>query len=524
MHNTLVVDVIWWVPAGIAFVGVLFGILVHMIYDRARGSAAVHHARNIAAQAQRDAGNLAREAEILARNEVMKAREAFEHESHARRQELLAMEDRLMQREINLDRRVALVDKKEQVIEEKLGDLEQQKTALKNAEEMARKMAESMRAKLQEMAALPREEARRMLLQQVEEELRAETIQIVRRSQQQAHAVAETEARALIIQAIERYAAPVINEVAVCTVVLPSEEMKGRIIGREGRNIRTLEQVCGVQILIDDTPGVVQVSSFDPVRREVARLALEQLVADGRIQPARIEEVIAKIRLELDEIMRKAAEQALADLGLQGVAPEIIRTLGRLKFRQSYAQNVLAHSVETARLMGLMAADLGLDPTLAKRVGLFHDIGKALDHEIEGSHAVIGADFLKRHGEAPLIYTAVGAHHHEVEGDNIYAVLAGAADAITAARPGARAENTELFIKRLVELEALAARQPGVEKAYALQAGREIRVFVEPKKVDDKAALLLARDLSKQIAQELKYPGQIRVVVVRETRFVEYAY
>lgn len=523
MQSTLVVDVIWWVPAGIAFVGILFGMLMHMIYDRVRGSAATHQASNIKAEAQRNAENVAREAEILARNEVVKARENFEHEVTTRRQELLGMEDRLMQREVNLDRRVTLVDKKEQTLESKLGDLEQQQTALKDAEVTLQKLNENLRAKLQETAALPREEARRQLLAQVEEELRQETSQLVRRSQQQARATAETEARALIIQAIERYAAPVVNEVAVCTVMLPNEEMKGRIIGREGRNIRAIEQACGVQIVIDDTPGVVQISSFDPIRREVARLTMEQLVADGRIQPARIEEVVAKIQQDLEEVMLKAAEQAVNELGLQGLASEILRLLGRLKFRQSYAQNVLAHSVETARLMGLLAADLGLDPLTAKRVGLLHDIGKALGHEVEGGHAVIGAEFLKRHGEAEQIYSAVGAHHHETEGDNIYSALASAADAITAARPGARVENTELFIKRLSELETLATRLPGVEKAYAFQAGRELRVFVEPRKVDDVGALKLARELSRQIEQELKYPGQIRIVVVRETRFVEFA-
>jgi ribonuclease Y len=496
---------------------------MHMIYDRIRGSAAVHQARTIQETAQRNAENVAREAEILARNEVMKARENFEHEITARRQELLGMEDRLMQREVNLDRRVALVDKKEQALEGKLGDLEQQKAALKEAELTLQKLNENLRAKLQETAALPREEARRQLLAQVEEELRQETSQLVRRSQQQARATAESEARSLIIQSIERYAAPVVNEVAVCTVTLPNEEMKGRIIGREGRNIRAIEQACGVQIVVDDTPGVVQISSFDPIRREVARLTMEQLVADGRIQPARIEEVVAKIQHDLDEVMLKTAEQAVGELGLQGLAPEILRLLGRLKFRQSFAQNVLAHSVETARLMGLLAADLGLDPLTAKRVGLLHDIGKALGHEIEGSHAMIGAEFLKRHGESEQVYSAVGAHHHETEGDNIYSALAGAADAITAARPGARVENTELFIKRLSELEALATRLPGVEKAYAFQAGRELRVFVEPRKVDDNGALKLARELSRQIEQELKYPGQIRVVVVRETRFVEFA-
>ncbi|TAN38877.1 MAG: ribonuclease Y [Verrucomicrobia bacterium] len=523
MQN-LVVDVIWWVPAGIAFVGILFGVLLHMIYDRARGSAAVHQAKVIQEQAQRDAGNVAREAEILARNEIMKAREVFEHEMQTRRKEIAVTEERLMQREINLDRRVGVVDRKEQTLDEKMDNVEQQQSALKNAEVEAQKLNAALQTRLEERATLPREEARRLLLQQMEEELRGETNQIIRRSQQEAHATAVAEARTIILQAIERYAAPVVNEAAVCSVTLPGEEMKGRIIGREGRNIRTIEQVCGVQIIIDDTPGVVQVSSFDPIRREVARQTLEQLVADGRIQPARIEEISTKVRTELDDIMLKAAEQAVTELGLQPVVPEITRLLGRLKFRQSYAQNVLAHSVETARLMGLMAPDLGLDPALAKRVGLFHDIGKALDHEVEGNHAVIGADFLKRHGEAAVVYSAVAAHHHETEGDNLYSALASAADAITAARPGARAENTELFIQRLAELEALAMRQPGVEKAFAFQAGREIRVFVEPRMVDDAAALKLARELTRQIEYELKYPGQIRVVVVRETRFVEYAH
>ena len=523
MDSHLVVDVVWWVPAGIAFLGILFGMLLHMIYDRAGGNAAIRNAKSIAEQARRDAGNVAREAAIQARGEVLQARENFEREVATRRQELLAVEDRLLQREVNLDRRVALVDKKELTLADKLDELERQQAALHSAETAAQKLNEGLRAKLQETAALPRDEARRQLLRQVEDELGGETSQLIRRSQQLAHATATAEARTIIIQAIERYAAPVVNEIAVCTVTLPSEEMKGRIIGREGRNIRAIEQACGVQILIDDTPGVVQISSFDPIRREVARLALEQLVADGRIQPARIEEIVAKIQQELDAVMLKAAEQALAELGLQGLAPEIARLLGRLKFRQSYAQNVLAHSVETARLMGLMATELGLDPLVAKRVGLLHDIGKALGHEIEGGHAAIGAEFLKRHGESEQVYSAVGAHHHEAEGDNVYSALAGAADAITAARPGARVENTELFVKRLAELEALALRLPGVEKAYAFQAGRELRVFVEPRKVDDGGALRLARELGKQIEQELKYPGQIRIVVVRETRFVEYA-
>ena len=523
MQNVMVVNVMWWVPAGIVFVGILFGVLMHMAYIRSRGHAAIHTAKIINEQALREAQHVAREAEIQARNEAVKAREDFEREVQSRRQELLTMEDRLMQREINLDRRVALVDKKELTLESKLAELEQQKAALQEAGVAAQKMKENLRAKLQEVAALPREEARRQLLHEVEEDLRGEVSQIIRRSQQQARTQAEAEARIIILQAIERYAAPVVNEAAVYNIALPNEEMKGRIIGRDGRNIRAIEQVCGVQIVVDDTPGFVMVSCFDPIRREVARLTLEQLIADGRIQPARIEEIVAKTRAELDEIMHKAAEQTLAELGLQGVAPEIVRMLGRLKFRQSYAQNVLAHSVETGRLMGLMAADLGLDLAVAKRIGLLHDIGKALDHEMEGNHAIIGAEFLKRYGETEQVYTAVAAHHHETESDNLYAALAGAADAITAARPGARIENTESFIQRLTEMEALATRHPGVERAYAFQAGRELRVFVEPRIVDDVGTLKLARELSRQIEQELKYPGQIRIVVVRETRFVEFA-
>jgi len=523
MHTVMETTVLWWVPAGVAFVGVLLGYLTHSLFAQARARGARAEAQRILDQAHRDADSTAREAEILARNEIVKAREAFEQEVAMRRQELRSLEGRLTVREANVDRRVALVDKKETLIETRLGELEAEKQTLQSAELETRRRQDEVRARLQEVAALPQEEARRLVRHQAEEDLRAEMAQLLRRRQQQTLAAAETEAREIIVGAIERYAAPQVSEVTTCTVALPSEEMKGRIIGRDGRNIRTLEAATGVNILIDDTPEVVVVSGFDPVRREVARQALERLIADGRIQPARIEEVVAQVREELDELMRKAGEQALSDLDLHGVAPELAHVLGRLKFRQSYAQNVLTHSVETATLMGLMAAELGLDPVMAKRVGLFHDIGKALDHQVEGNHAIIGADLLKKHGEPALVVNAVAAHHHDLAGDSVYAALASAADAITAARPGARTENTEIYLKRLQTLEHLAAGHAGVERAYALQAGREIRVFVEAGKLDDGGALQLARALSQQIEHELKYPGQIKVVVVRETRFVEYA-
>ncbi|MCX6998346.1 MAG: ribonuclease Y [Kiritimatiellaeota bacterium] len=515
--------VLWWLPAGVAFVGILIGYLAHMILARAHAQGAKTNARDILQQARHAADSTAREAEILAREAIIKAREAFEQERLTRRQELRTLEERLTQRETNLDRRVALVDKKEITTETRSGELETQRQALLAAEALARQGLDDARTKLQQVAALPQEEARRLVRQQAEEDLRGEMSQLLHRRQQQVRATAEAEAREIITGAIERYAAAQVNEVTTCTVTLLSDDMKGRIIGREGRNIRTLEAATGVNILIDDTPGVVQVSAFDPVRREIARQVLERLMADGRIQPARIEETVAEVREELNELMRQAGEQALSDLGLQGVVPELAQTLGRLKFRQSYSQNVLTHSVETATLMGLMAAELGLDPAIARRVGLFHDIGKALDHHVEGNHAIIGADLLKQHDEPAVVYNAVAAHHHDVGGTSLYAALASAADAITAARPGARAENTEIYLKRLKALEDLAARHHGVERAYALEAGREIRVFVKADQVDDALALQLARTLSQQIEQELKFPGQIKVVVVRETRYIEYA-
>jgi ribonuclease Y len=299
--------------------------------------------------------------------------------------------------------------------------------------------------------------------------------------------------------------------------------MKGRIIGREGRNIRALEAATGINLLIDDTPEAVVISGFDPVRREVARLSLERLILDGRIHPARIEEVVTKAQEEMDERIRQAGEEALYTLGIQGFEPELIRTLGRLKFRSSYAQNVLMHSVEVAQLMGVMAAELGLDVMLAKRIGLLHDIGKALDHDIEGSHAVIGADLLRRLGETPLVVNAVAAHHDDVPGESLYAILASAGDAISASRPGARAETTEIYVKRLEKLEAIADGFPGVEKSYAIQAGREVRVVVQPEHVTEHEAMAMARNICKKIESDLQYPGQIRVMVVRETRSVEYA-
>jgi ribonuclease Y len=357
----------------------------------------------------------------------------------------------------------------------------------------------------------------------MEKEVHSEMGSLIRRLQEQAKETAEREAGKVVAQAIQRFAISHASEMLTSSVSLPSEDMKGRIIGREGRNIRALEAATGVNVLIDDTPEAIVISGFDPIRREIAKQALEQLVADGRIHPARIEEVVAKLQENMDETIRKAGEEAAYVVGIHDVDPELVRKIGRLKFRTSYSQNVLQHSIEVSLLMGVMAGELGLDVALAKRVGLFHDIGKALDHEVEGGHALIGADLLKRQGELPIVVNAVAAHHEEVPAESLYAILAAAADAISSSRPGARAENTDIDVKRLEKLESIATSFDGVSKSYAIQAGREVRVIVDPGKIDDNGAMVMARNISKKIESELQYPGQIRVIVLRETRCVEFA-
>jgi ribonuclease Y len=345
----------------------------------------------------------------------------------------------------------------------------------------------------------------------------------MRRLQEQAKETAERSAQKIVASAIQRYSTSHASEMMTSTVSLPSDDMKGRIIGREGRNIRALEAVTGVNVLIDDTPEAVVISAFDPIKREVAKAALESLIADGRIHPARVEEVVAKVQESMEEKIRQVGEEAAYAVGIREVDPKLLRMLGRLKYRTSYSQNVLQHSIEVAQLMGVMAGELNLDVSLARRIGLFHDIGKALDHEVEGGHAVIGADLLKRMGESQMVVNAVAAHHEEVEAESVYAVLSSAGDAISSSRPGARSETTDIYVKRLEKLESVANSFDGVRKSYVIQAGREVRAVVDPDQVDDNASILLARDISKRIEEDLQYPGQIRVVVIREKRCVEYA-
>ena len=464
-----------------------------------------------------------KEAEIQARAEVVKAREEFEKSTKTRRKELQDIEERLTLREGNLDRKVEIIDKKEQTVNQKQEDVQAKTAELVVRRQESERLAAEAQTRLQKLAGMTFEEARREILHRMEQDAHADAAGIIRRAQEETKETAEREARRVISLAVQRYAASQAGETMTCTVPLPGDEVKGRIIGREGRNIRALEAATGVSMLIDDTPEAVVISGFDPVRREVARQVLEQLVVDGRIHPARIEEVVAKVQADMETSIRQAGEQAVYDARLQGVDAELMRHLGRLKYRTSFSQNVLQHSLEVAHLMGMMAAELGLDATIARRAGLFHDIGKSADHETEGAHAAIGADIMKRFNEDPIIVNAVAAHHGDVEANSLYAVLCSAADAISGSRPGARVETTNVYVQRLEKLEAIANSFPGVHKTCAVQAGREVRVIVDPVAVDDSTAMLMARDISKRIETELRYPGQIRVVVIREKRCIEFA-
>jgi ribonuclease Y len=513
----------WLIISGVIAAALGSGYTLRAWMGSVRLSQVEHDASQLMKTAAKDADNILKEAHLQAKAEVLKAREEFESMTKARREELATLDSRVQQREANLDRKVALLDKKERAIEQRSQGMEQASADLERGRADLERLVDEAKTRIQRMAGMTEGEARQYLMNKAESEIRNEVGGLIRRMQEGARETAEREARKIVCQAVQRYAASHASELMTSTVALPSDDMKGRIIGREGRNIRAIEGITGVSLLVDDTPEAVVISAFDPVRREVARLALERLILDGRIHPARIEEVVAKTREEMDERIRQAGEEALYLVGLQGFEPELVRALGRLKFRSSYAQNVLMHSIEVAQLMGVMAGELDLDVTLAKRIGLLHDIGKALDHDVEGSHATIGADFLRRQGESALVINAVAAHHEEAPPESLYAVLASAGDAISAARPGARSETTDIYIKRLERLEGLANGFPGVEKSYAIQAGREIRVMVQPEKVGDNEAMSLARSICKKIEADLQYPGQIKVMLVRETRFVEYA-
>ncbi|MDN5364378.1 MAG: ribonucrease [Eubacteriales bacterium] len=482
----------------------------------ARLASAEREAQRIIAEAEKVAEAKKKEAVLEAKEEVFRLKKEAEQENRERRMEIQRLERRLLQKEEALDRKIENIEKKEEALNKKEAELERMR------EELAR-LIEQHRSELERISGLSTEEAKEILLAEVEKEVRQETAMLIKEIETQAREEADKRAKEIITQAIQRCAADHVAETTVTVVNLPNDEMKGRIIGREGRNIRTLETLTGVDLIIDDTPEAVILSGFDPIRREVARIALEKLILDGRIHPARIEEMVEKAQREVEAQIREQGEQAAFEAGVHGLHPELVRLLGRLKFRTSYGQNVLKHSIEVAQLAGLMAAELGVDVQLAKRAGLLHDIGKAVDHEVEGPHVTIGAELAKKYRESPEVIHAIAAHHGDIEPKTIEAVLVQAADAISAARPGARRETLEAYIKRLEKLEEIANSFEGVEKSYAIQAGREIRVMVKPEKVDDIAAVKLVREIAKKIESELEYPGQIKVVVIREVRAVDYA-
>ena len=511
-------EIILIVVGTLVGLGIGFGIGIayrKKFAEREIGSAEAEATRLIN-EAIRSGESRKKEMLLEAKDEIHKSRTEYEKEVKERRAELSKQERRLQQKEETLDKKAENFERKEEDLAKKL-----EKVAETQAEAEQAKAAQ-MKA-LEVISGLTQEQAKAHLLQSVEEEVRHETALKIKEIEQQMKDEAEDRAREVIATAIQRCAADHAAETTVSVVALPNDEMKGRIIGREGRNIRTLETITGVDLIIDDTPEAITVSSFDPVRREIARLALEKLIADGRIHPTRIEDMVEKARKEVDRIIREEGERACYEAGVHNLNPELVKILGRQKYRTSYGQNVLNHSIEVSHIAGLMAAELGVDTALAKRAGLLHDLGKSIDHEVEGSHVQLGADMARKYKENPVVVNAIEAHHGDVEPKTVIAILVQAADAVSAARPGARRENVENYIRRLQKLEELTNSYPGVDKSYAIQAGREVRIMVKPEVVSEDNMILLARDVAKKIEAELEYPGQIKINVIRETKAVEYA-
>jgi ribonuclease Y len=500
----------------IAIIAIIIGYYIRKNIAEGKIHSAEETAKKIVDDALKEAETSKKEKLLEAKEEVHAIRNEIEKENRERRNEIQRLERRVLQKEENLERKLEDLEKREESIQRKLKDVEKKQNSV---EELYQRQLEE----LEKLSGLTHEEARQILLNNVEKEITRESVILIKNIESKAKEEAEKKAREIITYAIQKCAADHVAETTVSVVSLPNDEMKGRIIGREGRNIRTLETLTGIDLIIDDTPEAVILSGFDPIRREVARIALEKLILDGRIHPARIEEMVEKARVEVDNTIREEGEQATFDTGIHGLHPEIIKLLGRLKFRTSYGQNVLKHSVEVSHLAGIMAQELGADVKIAKRAGLLHDIGKAVDHEVEGPHVAIGVDILRKYKESPLVIHAIEAHHEDVEAETIEAVLVQAADAISAARPGARRETLESYIKRLETLEEIANSFTGIEKSFAIQAGREIRIMVKPEEIDDIEMFNISRSIAKKIEEELEYPGQIKINVIRETRSIEYA-
>lgn len=485
--------------------------------------AAEEEAARIIKDGRRSAESLLKEAQIEVKDTLFQMKSEFDRETKETRSELKQHEMRVMQKEEKVDRKIEQQERHEHELGKKEQQLAQREDHIQRTEEKCRQLLEEQKQQLEKISGLTAEQAKDLLLRAMENEARYDGAKLIKRIENEAREEADKKSKKIIATAIQRYAGDFVAERTVSVVQLPNDEMKGRIIGREGRNIRALEAATGIDLIIDDTPEAVILSGFNPVRREVARLSLMRLIADGRIHPARIEDVVKKVIQEVDRTIKEAGEQAAFELGVHNLSNEVIQNIGKLKFRTSYAQNVLQHSVEVGFLCGIMAAELGLNQKLARRMGLLHDIGKAIDHEVEGPHALIGSKLAKKFGESPQVVHAIAAHHEDVPPASIYAILVQAADGLSGARPGARKELLENYIKRLEDLENIANAQDGVANTYAIQAGRELRVIVESEKVSDEKAVLMSRDIVKKIEEALTFPGQIKVTVIRETRAVEYA-
>lgn len=505
------------------FLGILIGFSLFWIISLLRKNNAVYYSTKVKNEALKESEHIIREAKLSAKSDVLKLKEAFEDECRNRRKEQSKVEQRLDAREESLDRKLDALEGRYDSIDKKEKELIKTKERLDVREIELQQKIDQQIEELQRISELSKESAKKILFEKLDNELKQEAGKMIKDSQDRVNEAAETEAQRIIVSAIQRYASECTYERTTATIPISSDEMKGRIIGRDGRNIRALEAATGVNILIDDTPEAVVISCFDPIRKEIGRQVLERLISDGRIHPTRVEEITKKIKKDVEKDIMDAGGQATLEIGIQGISPQIIKLIGRLKYRYSFSQNVLKHSLETAYFMGMIAAELGLDQQKARRIGLLHDIGKAVDHEVEGTHAAIGADILRRNNEDPIVINAVAAHHDEVEPASIYAVLINACDALSASRPGARSETTELYLKRLEQLEGVANSFEGVESSYALQAGREIRVVVQPDKISDEKAQSLARDICLRVEKEVTYPGKIQVTVIRETRSVDYA-
>ncbi len=513
--------------AGIILAGFTAGILIGFLFRKkvveSRIDAIEKYSKKILAEAQKEARTTKKEAALQAKDTIYQMKLEFEKETKEKKDQLLTQEKRLFHKEENIDRKLDQLEKREAGVAEKEKAVDKIEKELTEKESIAEHLIAEQRRQLEKLAGISSEEAKQLLIKSMETEARHDAAKLLRKMESDARAESDRKAQEILALAVKRYAGDYVAEHTVSVVNLPNDEMKGRIIGREGRNIRAIEAATGIDLIVDDTPEAVIISGFNPVRRAIAKISLERLIEDGRIHPARIEEVVAKVTKEVEAVIKEAGEQAAFDVGVHGINHELIKLIGRLKYRSSYAQNVLQHSMEVSFLCGIMAAELGLNVKQAKRTGLLHDIGKAVDHEVEGPHAAIGADLAKKYGESNKVVHAIAAHHEEIQPESVLAVLVQAADTLSGARPGARKEMLESYVKRLEELEKIAHSFNGVNQSYAIQAGREIRIVVEGKTIDDDRAFLMCKDIAKKIEKELTYPGQIKVTVIRETRAVEYA-